>query len=164
MSRRPWTAAAAIWCLSVAAMTAVGVVVSLTGQADSVRSTLAFSFPVRDTWKDLATVLWRNGALSVAALVLADSQPQSRLISRALSFGWALNIGLAGVAIGAYGERLVRHAAVYGLLELAAFSFVLATCLRLRREGGRASGGELSVASALLLMAASTETIWHLGL
>lgn len=157
-------AAAFVWVGSVAVIGSVGAVTALTGCDDAVRGTLDFSFPKRDNWADMGIVLWRNGLLAAAALTFARTRVHHGATAYALTAGWAANVCLAGAALGAYGERLVRHAGVYGALELAGFSVVLAISLRLRREGGHVRGGELLAASTLLLMAAFAETIgaWRL--
>jgi hypothetical protein len=160
MTRRTATAAVVIWLVSAAGIIGAAVVTAASGAGGFAESILGFSFPARESWRDLLAVLWRNGGLAAAALLLAGRAVRDSAFAAMICTAWAFYVGLAGAALPAFGERLVRHAAVYGTLELAGFSVILATCLRIRRLRGRVQGGELLVAGTLLGMAAVTETVW----
>jgi hypothetical protein len=162
VSRSTASTAAVIWLVSVAVIAIVGGLTIVSGSAGTIRDALAFSFPPRDRLLDFGVVLMRNGLLAATALALARSG--ARVAVATLFVGWIMNVGTAGAALGAYGDRIVRHSALYGVLELVAFSFVLAICIRLIRNGSRVRGGELLLLGALFVVAALTETVWSASL
>lgn len=145
------------WCAGVAIIGLVGFAVALGGADGAARQALNFDFPRRQDTGDLARVFAHNMAMAGVALVAASTR--KRPAARMLLAAWSLNLVLVGVAVGAYGAQLLRHAGLYGALELAAFSVIFAACRRLLRSGRRPRGGELFAASALLLMAATAETV-----
>jgi hypothetical protein len=161
LSRRTAIDAAAIWLASVGSIVAVGIFTVLSGHADEARALLGFTFPARESWTDLVAVLWRNGGLAAWLFIVTRGRLGGGAIMIIVPAAWLTNLALVGMALGGYGERLVRHAAVYGLLELAGFSVVLAACLRVRRESRPVRRGELLVSCPLLIVAAFTETICH---
>ena len=159
---------AAVWLL--AAIMAVDVVVWLAGLADGARDWLAFEFahpPARPS--DAFAVAGGNLRLAAAVLLAAllvqlrpSTRPALDLIAAALV---ALNAGLAGVALAAYGRRLLEAVAAHAALELAAFAIAGGTYLTARR--GALEAPRLAAAAAgctvLLGAAAAMETYIRIG-
>jgi hypothetical protein len=161
-------ASTAAWLLATIAV--VAVTVRLAGAASSARSSLAFEFS-RPPASPGAAVALAVGNLRLAAAVLlaallAAVRPGIRPVLDVLVGALAaLNATATGVAVGAYGTRLVAAVAAHAPLELAAFGVAGGAYLSGRRC--QLDGRQLIVAatvSGLLLGAAAVlETYVQIG-
>jgi hypothetical protein len=154
----------------VAAIAAVAVAVRLAGATSAARSSLAFEFsrPPATLGEALAVAasnLRLAGAVLLAAL-LAGLRPAIRpaldVVVGALA---GLNATTAGIALAAYGSRLLKAVAAHAPLELAAFAVAGGAYLSARR--GPLDGRQLVSAAAacagLLAGAAVLETYVQIG-
>jgi hypothetical protein len=154
----------------VAAIAAVAVTVRLAGAASAARSALAFEFsrpPARpgDALAVAAGNLRLIGGVLLAALLVGRRpaiRPALDLVVGALA---GLNATTAGVALAAYGTRLLEAVAAHGPLELAAFAVAGGAYLSARRHP--LDRGQLIAAAAssslLLAAAAVLETYVQIG-
>jgi hypothetical protein len=154
----------------VAAIAAVAVTVRLAGATSSARSALAleFSRPPASPVAALALAVdnLRLACAVLLAALLAAVRPGIRPVLDVLMAALAaLNATATGVAVGAYGTRLVAVVAAHAPLELAAFGVAGGAYLSGRRC--RLDGRQLIVAatvSSLLLGAAAVlETYVQIG-
>lgn len=143
----------------------VALVVSVLGQAPWARRELAFGFPVPTRQLSGAVDLAaHNGryavAVLIASLAVACAPTLRVFLDGLLAALLALNAGLIGLALGAYGTRLVLALAVHGALELAAFSLVGGVYLQARRGALRRRhfAAATGIALALLALAGLAET------
>jgi hypothetical protein len=110
-----------------------------------------------------------NLRLAAAALIAAwavRGRPRLRLaLDATLAVVAALNLATMGLALGAYGSRLLASVALHGPLELAAFS--LAGGAYLAARAGELGAGRLAIAAgvAVVLVAAGAvaETYVQIG-
>jgi hypothetical protein len=154
----------------VAAIAAVAMTVRLAGATSTVRSSLAFEFsrPPASPGEALAVAAGNVrlvGAVLLAALVVGlrpEIRPALDLVVGALA---GLNATIAGVALAAYGTRLLKAVVTHAPLEFAAFAVAGGAYLSARRDP--LDGGQLiaaAAASSLLLGAAAVlETYAQIG-
>jgi hypothetical protein len=154
----------------VAAIAAVAMTLRLAGATSTVRRSLAFEFsrPPATPGEALAVAggnLRLVGAVLLAALLVGlrpEIRPALDLVVGALA---GLNAATAGVALAAYGTRLLKAVAAHASLELAAFAVAGGAYLSARRHP--LDGGQLiaaAAASGLLLAAAAVlETYVQIG-
>jgi hypothetical protein len=158
----------ALVMLGLSAATAL--LVWVIGNGDETRQQLGFPFDgpthqTRDALESAAT----NGRLAAAALLAAwivGSHRRLRLpLDVTLALVLVLNTTALGMALGAYGSRLLADIALHGPLELAAFS--LAGGAYLAARAGGLGAGRLAVAAggAVVLVAAGAalETYVQIG-
>ena len=154
----------------VAAIAAVAGAVQLAEASAAARRALAFEFsPPPATPGDALAVAAGNlrlaGAVLIAAL-LAGLQPPIRppldLVVGALA---TLNATTAGVALAAYGTRLLKAVAAHAPLELAAFAVAGGAYLNARRRplAGRQLMAAAAACAGLLASAAVLETYVQIG-
>ena len=151
MTTRMFRRAAALWLGAIAAVGLVAVISRATLD-QAAGQLLDLTFPSRATAADLAVVLAHNGALAGALLIAAPRR--SFAVSACITASVSLNVAMAGIAVGAYGGRLISHASVYGLTELAGFCVAASSYI----EGRRAAPTVL-VSGVLVLLGAVFETI-----
>jgi hypothetical protein len=162
------SASTAAWLL--AAIAAVAVAVRLAGATSAARRSLAFEF-ARPPARPGEAIAVAAGNLRLAAAVLLAAllaclrpaiRPALDVVVGALA---ALNTGAAGVALTAYGTRLVHAAAVHAPLELAAFA-IAGAAYRSGRQGAlapRRLALVAAVCTGLLAGAAVLETYVRIG-
>jgi hypothetical protein len=165
--RRP---AARIAGALLATVAAVAALVRLTGLTSAARELLAFDFarPPATAAEAAATAagnLRLAGAVLLAALVV-ELRPSVRpALDAVVATLAALNTGAAGLALAAYGRRLIEAVAAHAGLELAAFATAGGAYLSARRGALRL--GSLAAAAAacaaLLSAAAVVETYVRIG-
>lgn len=148
----------------------VALAVAAAGQASPARRELAFGFsgPSRHLG-DALDLAVHNGryvaAVLVACLAIRWAPTIRWVIDAGLAGLLVLNAALIGLALGAYGARLVAALAVHGTLELAAFSLSGGAYLRVRHGAMRRRhfAGAMGGALGLLALAAVAETWFALG-
>ena len=154
----------------LAAIAAVAVAVRLAGSTSAARSWLRFEFsrPPATLGETLAVATGNSrlaGAVLLAAL-LAGLRPTIRpaldLVVGALA---TLNATTAGVALAAYGTRLLKAVAAHAPLELAAFAVAGGAYLNARRRplAGRQLMAAAAACAGLLASAAVLETYVQIG-
>ncbi len=140
------------------------------GASAHARQLLGFPFdpPARRPGEalEIAATNFRLVAASVLAALVVRLRPQlRRLFDITLVVVLALNTAALGVALGAYGSRLVDAVALHAPLELAAFA--LAGCAYLAARDGdlTAAGLALVAVLAVTLVAAgaAVETYVQIG-
>jgi hypothetical protein len=154
----------------VAAIAAVAMTVRLAGATSTVRSSLAFEFsrPPASPGEALAVAAGNvrlAGAVLLAAL-LAAVRPTIRPVLDVLMGALAaLNATATGVAVGAYGTRLLKAVAAHAPLELAAFAIAGGAYLSARRcrLDGRQLIVVIALSTLLLGTAAVLETYVQIG-
>jgi hypothetical protein len=140
--------------------------VQLAGLADDTRRMLGFRFGgVRSTPGEAATLALHNARLAAGVLLCAALAPHlARPVRRAVDVGFAAllagNAAAIGLAIGAYGWRVIAATALHLPLELAALSLAggayMQACKRpLSRPALCATA---ATSGALLLAAAALES------
>jgi hypothetical protein len=153
-----------------AAIAAVAVTVRLAGATSAARSALEFEFsrPPARPGEALAVAagnLRLVGGVLLAALLVGlrpAIRPTLDLVVGALA---GLNATTAGIALAAYGTRLLQAVAAHAPLELAAFAIAGGAYLSARRPP-RDSGQLIAAAAAsslLLGAAAVLETYVQIG-
>jgi hypothetical protein len=154
----------------LAAIAAVAVTVRLAGATPAARSALAFEFsrPPARPGEALAVAAGNGrlvGAVVLAALLVGlrpAIRPTLDLVIGALA---GLNATTAGIALAAYGTRLLKAVATHAPLELAGFAVAGGAYLSARRHP--LDGGQLiaaAAASSLLVAAAAVlETYVQIG-
>jgi hypothetical protein len=156
-------------CALALTAAAAGLVRAL-GADPAARELLGFRFdpPARQPGEALR-VAATNLRFVAAALVAAwavRSRPRLRLpFDITLALLLALNVGAAGLAVGAYGTRALQAVALHGPLELAAFALAGGAYLA-AREGELPSHDLIqaaAVALALVALAAAVEAYVQLG-
>ena len=162
--------AARVALATLALIASIGVLVWTRGAGDEARELLGFRFdrPGRHPG-DAIGVAATNLRLVAAALVAAWSLricPRLRLpLDITLAAVLALNTVAAGVALGAYGPRLLGAVAPHGPVELAGFA--LAGGAYLAARAGQPGAGRLALAAggAVVLVAAGAalETYLQIG-
>jgi len=141
-----------------------------SGAGPRTRQLLDFGFaaPARNTHATLeiaATNLRLVAACLLAAWTVGRQPPLRLALDAAVGLLLALNAATVGVAVGAYGPRLLEAIALHGPLELAAFA--LASGAYLAARHGELSGCALAAsaggATALVVAGALIETYAQLG-
>ena len=155
---------------TLALASATAFVVWVVGNGDELREQLGFRFdgPTRQT-RDALESAASNGRLAAAQLLAAWVVASHRRLRRPLDVTLALvlllNTTAVGIALGAYGSRLLASVALHGPLELAAFS--LAGGAYLAARVGELGAGRLAIAAgvAVVLVAAGAvgETYVRIG-
>jgi hypothetical protein len=154
-------AGAAALTISSAAAAVVGM-----GRADDVRRTLRWSFAgVAETPDEVFRIAFHNARIAAAtflcALAVARLPSRARmLVDALLATVFVLNATLIGVALGAYGGRLVASTGAHlpievGALALAGGAYLAA---RQRAVGLRSVICAAGLCAALLVLAAAAET------
>jgi|SRR5215211_4254726 len=159
---------AALWLLATIATVAAAV--RLAGLEAAARKWLAFDFkPQHASTGEALAVAACNLRLAAAVLLAAllvrlrpATRPPLDVLVAALA---ALNVAAAGVALAAYGARLLAAAAAHGALELTAFAIAGGSYLAARH--GALDTPRLAAAAAastgLLAAAAVVETYVRIG-
>ena len=140
--------------------------VRLTGIADEVQHAFRLSFAgVERTPGEAAAIALQNGRIAAAALLcsLAVHRLAGRvrmIVDVVLAAVFVLNVAAIGLALGAYGERLVAATAAHVPIELAALSLTGGTYVsaRRRRVPPRALACVSGATVVLLAAAAAAET------
>lgn len=166
LARQTAAAAAAL----LAAIAAVAMALRLAGAAGAARDWLAFGF-ARPPATLGEAVRIAEGNLRLAAAVLfaaflTGPRPAIRLVlDLVVGSLAALNTTAAGIALAAYGTRLLAAVAAHAPLELAGYAVALGAYLRARR--GLLDGQQWAAAAAacavLLAGAALLETYVQIG-
>jgi hypothetical protein len=143
---------------ALALTAAAAVLVRAFGAEADARELLGFRFdPPAGQPGEALRVATTNLRFVAAALVAAwavTSRPRLRLpFDITLALVLALNVGAAGLAVGAYGTRALHAVAAHGPLELAAFALAGGAYLA-AREGQLPSHGLIQAAAAALALAA----------
>ena len=145
----------------VAALTAAAV--AAVGGADEVRRSLRFDFPgAVQTPAAVLQIAAQNARLAAAALLCAAVVPRlprpARFVAdAALSVLLAVNAGLVGLALGAYGARLAVAATPHMPVEFAALSLAGGAYMRARRHPvSTAAFAIVGTTCALLIVIAAT--------
>ena len=170
MSGHPFAARSASTAAGLlAAIAAVAVTVRLAGASSAARGWLAleFSRPPATPTAAIAVAasnLRLAGAVLLAALLvglLPETRPALDIVMGALA---GLNATAVGVALAAYGTRLLAVAA-HAPLELAAFAVAGGAYLSARRRplGGRQLIAAAAASSLFLAAAAVLETYVQVG-
>jgi hypothetical protein len=158
----------AITCWAVAALLTLSgaAVVRLTANGEEIRDSLGLSFAgIERTPGEALRIALQNGRIAAAALVGAVTVPRlpvaaRRVVDGVLAAVLAFNGIIVGLALGAYGERLVVATAAHLPIEFGALSVAGGAYLSARRRPLRprslAYAGGLT--SALLVVAAVAET------
>jgi hypothetical protein len=159
---------AALTCAGAAALLIAlcAAAVRLTGMADEVRHTLQLSFDgVERTRTEALRIALQNGRIATATLLCALAvrrlpEPVRAIVDVILAVVLALNAAAIGLALGAYGERLMVATAAHAPIELAALSLAGAAYVSARRQpvSPRALAAVASSSLALLAGAALAET------
>jgi hypothetical protein len=151
--------AARVALATLALIASIGVLVRTLGAGDEARELLGFRFdrPGRHP-RDAIGVAATNLRLVAAALVAAWSLricPRLRPpLDITLAAVLALNTVPAGVALGAYGSRLLGALALHGPVELAAFALAGGAYLAARAGEPGAVRLALAAGGAVVLVAA----------
>ena len=154
----------------VAAIAAVAVAVRLAGSSSTARSSLAFEFsrPPATPGDALAVAagnLRLAGAVLLAALLVGLRPPIRRALDVVVGALAGLNAATVGVALAAYGTRLLKAVAAHAPLELAAFAVAGGAYLSARRRplAGRQLMAAAAASTLLLAAAAVLETYVQIG-
>ena len=154
---------AAATVVVIAAATAV---VALSGLGDDARRALRFGFGgVESTPGEALRLVLHNARLAAGTLLCAIATPQlparaRLLVDLILTSLLAINAGLVGVALGAYGERLAAAIALHLPLEVAAFALAGGAYMSTSKQplGPRALASVAVICALLLAAAATLET------
>lgn len=136
---------------------AVAMSVAVAGQRDAARAQLGFAFPSAPRQLGEAAAIGAHNARYGAAVLLASLAvgwtPALRpLLDAALAALLGFNAGAIGLALGAYGTRLLEAIVLHGTLELAAFALAGGAYLRARRGALRTRALLGSGAASLVLL------------
>ena len=166
-------AAGAFVCAAAAVLVlaATAAAVALSGLADDARRALRFGFEGAQRTPDEALRLAiHNARFAAGTLLCAIVAP--RLPTRArllvhlmLTSLLAINAGLVGVALGAYGERVAAAIALHLPLEFAALSLAGGAYMSTSKQplAPRALARIAALCALLLACAATLETYSPLG-
>lgn len=153
---------------AVVCLVGLGVAATSAGHA---RAALRFGFGgVERSAAGTARITAHNAGIALGIVLAAGVWPHAGLRSRAfldvvVIAVLTLNAGAIGVALGAYGPRVVTALAPHAPLELGAFSLAGGTYAHARACGTRVSTLAVIAAGclALLAFAAALETYISLG-
>lgn len=159
-------AAAAIGVVAVTA-----VVVVLAGVADDARRALGFGFAGGDrSLAEAGRIAIHNARFAAGTLICAALAPTLTSRGRApidllLAALLVLNAVTVGVAIGAYGSRVIEATALHLALELAALSLAGGAYMQARTQPlcARTLALIAAICAAALTLAATLETYVQLG-
>ena len=161
-----WRVALATLALSAATAVTAWVV----GNGDELREQLGFRFAgprreARDALESAATNMRLAAAPLLAAWVVGSHRRLRLPLDVTLALVLLLNTTAVGMALGAYGPRLLAEVALHGPLELAAFS--LAGGGYLAARAGELGTGRLAIATGmaavLVAAGAALETYVQIG-
>ncbi len=155
-SRTTIALACRLWLLATLTMVVIAAITWVTG-TEAVRDELGFTFPTRARPADFGVAVFHNLALTGAVLVAAR-QP-CRSIDGLMAVASAINLVLAGLALGGYGSQLLAHAGAYGAAELAAYSLAIATYINARRGKVKPTGRDSMLTALLVVVSGALETI-----
>ena len=155
-SRSTLALACRLWLAAMLAIAGIATITVVAGPGP-VREALGFTFPARPHVADFAVVAVHNVVLT-GALLVAAHRP-CREIDALIMTAAVANLALAGLALGAYGPRLLAHAGMYGAIELAAFSVALAVYLDARFDRHEPTVLNGLVTALLVLGSAALETV-----
>lgn len=133
-----WAGACGAIAILMAATAAAAV--AWSGHGQEVRRILRFDFAgVRRSPSEVVEVALHNGRLAAGALVLALVVPRlgprtRRAATVLLAALLAINAAAIGVAVGAYGLRLLAAIAPHLPLELGGLSLAGGSCMQALRE------------------------------
>jgi len=159
-------AAAAVLVIAVAAGA-----VALSGQGEDARRALGFGFGgVERTPGEALRLAIHNARIAAGTLLCAIAAPRLArparlLVDLMLTSLLAINAGLVGVALGAYGQRLAPAIALHLPLEFAALSLAGGAYMSTSKQplGTRALACVTALCALLLACAAVLETYVSLG-
>jgi len=159
-------AAAAVLVIAAAAT-----MVALTGLEDAARRALRFDFAgVQRTPGEALQIVIHNARFAAGTLLVAIAAPRlagpARLVvDLMLTSLLAVNAGLVGVALGAYGGRVAAAIALHLPLEFTALSLAGGAYLQASKQplGTRALACVAALCTLLLACAATLETYRPLG-
>lgn len=145
--------------------------VCVTGLADETRRTLRFGFAgVERSPVEVARIALHNARVAGGILLCAAVAPRlgmraQRLIALLLATILSCSASAVGVAIGAYGTRVISAIAIHLPVEFGAVSLAGGAYVQACKQA--LTGRELAVVAAatglLLLVAASLETYASIG-
>ena len=159
---------AAATVVVIAAATAV---VALSGLGDDARRALRFGFGgVESTPCEALRLVIHNARFAAGTLLCAIAAPRLPARTRVcvdlmLTSLLAINAGLVGVALGAYGERVAAAIALHLPLEFAALSLAGGAYMSTSKQplAPRALARIAALCALLLACAATLETYSPLG-
>ena len=160
------TAAACCATSAAAVAAAAGIAVAAAGLADDARAQLQFDFTgIQRTPAAVVEIALHNlrlaaGVLLCAALVLSLGRHARHAVSALLATVLALNAAAVGIALAAYGGRLLAATRLHLPLELAGLTLAGGAYVQALRQPLRPLELTLVGASclALLLAAAAVES------
>jgi hypothetical protein len=140
--------------------------VRLTGIADEVRQNFRLGFAgVERTPGAAAAIAVQNARIAAAVLLCAVAlrwlpDPARAIVDVLLAVVFMLNVVAIGLALGAYGDRLIAATAAHAPIESAALSLSGGTYITARRQPvpTRALACVVVATAALLAGAAAAET------
>lgn len=151
-ARPPWAQAARVALVAVALMAATALLVAAADAGDRARELMGLRFAAPSGRAadalQAATTNLRLTASAVIAAWAVRGRPQLRgPLDVTLAVVGALNAATMGVALGAYGHRLLGSIALHAPLELAAFAVAGGAYLA-RRDDGLPAGALATAAAA----------------
>jgi hypothetical protein len=160
--------AGAVTCAVTAALLILSgaAAVRLTGTGDEIRDSLRLSFAGVDrTPEEALSIAAHNGRIAAATVLCALTvgrlpRPARVVVDSVLLAVVAFNSLIVGLALGAYGERLVVSTAAHLPIEFAALSLAGGAYLSARRRllSLRPLAYACGLSGALLVAAALAET------
>lgn len=160
-------------CLAAATIVAAGAAAAVWfgGLADETRRALRFGFGgLERSPGEAASIALYNARVAGGTLLCAFVAPRVSLRARRAIFLLLCTVlvccaSAIGVAIGAYGTRLVRAVAVHGPVEFSAFALAGGAYMQACKQA--LTGRELAAVTAgtglLLIVAAALETYVSTG-
>lgn len=158
-------------CAAMLVLAAAAAAVALTGLADDARRALRFGFGgVERTPAEALRLAIHNAHLAAGTLLCAIAAPRlpapaRLLIDLMLAALLALNAGLVGVALGAYGLRVAAATALHLPLEFAALTLAGGAYMSTSKHqlDARTVACLTALCALLLAGAATLETYASLG-
>ena len=158
--------AAACWAVAALLILSAAAAVRLTGTSEEIRDSLRLSFAgLERTPAEALRIVLQNGRIAAATLVGAVTvprlpRPARRVVDGVLAAVLAFNGLIVGLALGAYGERLLVATAAHLPIEFTALSVAGGAYLCARRRPLRSHSLAYAAAltAALLVAAAVVET------
>jgi hypothetical protein len=161
-------ATAATWCFlaAVGIVAFAALVVAATGTSDDARRALRFGFggvdrsPAEAARIALHNLKYAAGTLTCAALIPRVGPLIRTVVDALLAALLIFNAGAVGVAIGAYGTRVVSAIAPHLPLEFAGLGLAGGAYVQARRQviSAQALAAIAAVCAALVGVAATLET------
>jgi hypothetical protein len=160
--------AGAVTCAAAATLIAAtsAFAVALTGLPDDARRVLGFGFGgVAHTPDDAGRILLHNARFVAGPLLCAVLRPRlptaaGAAVDLLLVTVLTLNAGVIGIAVGAYGERLVTTSALHATPECAALALAGGAYMSARQQAIRFAplAAIAALCTLLLTGAAALET------